>query len=78
MMFECRKETINVDGQKLVIRELSADQLVGLDESAISLVQAGIFSPKVTIEQVGSWPSSIVTEIASAISKLNGFEKGNA
>lgn len=77
MMFECRKETIIVGGQQLVIRELSADQLVGLDESAMSLVQAGICSPEVTIEQIGSWPSSIVTEIASAISKLNGFDKGN-
>lgn len=77
MMFECQKEQITIGGRRLVIRELSANQLVSLDESAMSLVQAGICSPEVTIEQIGSWPSSIVTEIASAISKLNGFDKGN-
>lgn len=77
-MFEPKTETVTVSGEELVIQEITAGQLNEMGDSASDLVAAGIKSPPVTIEQVNKWPSSIVMAIADLVSKLNGFDQGNA
>ena len=77
-MFEPKTKTISVSGRELVIQEITAGQLNEMGESASALVAAGIQSPAVTVEQVNQWPSSIVMTIADHVSKLNGFDEGNA
>lgn len=76
-MFEPKTENVTVSGQELVIQEITAGQLNEMDDSAAALVAAGIRTPEVSVEQVNKWPSSIVVEIASLVSKLNGFDQGN-
>lgn len=77
MMFEPKTKRVEVDGQWLLIQEISAGVMHDLGDTAEELVVAGIQEPEVKLEQVKRWPASIVLEIAKAVSEFNGFSEGN-
>ena len=76
-MFECKQKPIEVAGEKIVIRELSGEQLLNLGDTAEELVVAGLASPVVELDQVKDWPASVIMDIAKEISVFNRFNEGN-
>ncbi len=77
------RTTVNVDGQDLVLAELSALDFASLvteedeQQQALEMLSRSIESPQVTALEVGAWPKRIVDELLATVAELNGFASGN-
>lgn len=83
-MFNRERRTVTIDGQDIVLVELSADDMARLmsieddNEQTREMLAASVESPAVTAADVGSWPSRIVTQILNESLGLNGLSsEGN-
>ncbi len=78
-MFNRERRTVTIDGQDIVLVELSADDMARLtsfeddNEQTREMLAASIESPSVTTDDVGQWPSRIVNQILTDALKLNGL-----
>jgi hypothetical protein len=72
-MFELQRETHTVRGQDITICELSAGVLTTMDEAMSAAVAASLV-PEKTQAEVADWPASVVSEIFSHVSALNGWD----
>ena len=83
-MFDVNRRTVTIDGQDVVLVELSAGDFQDLGNEAddnkqgIMMIARSIESPKVTEEDVASWPRRVTEELLNHIVSLNGFDaEGN-
>ncbi len=83
-MFDIQRRTVTIGGQDVVLVELSAGAFADLSNEAddnkqgIMMIARSIESPKVTEEDVASWPRRVTEELLNHIVDLNGFsEEGN-
>ena len=82
-MFSAERRTITIDGQDVVLVELSAHDFAEVmaaedDKQGLEMLVRSIESPKVTIEEVSKWPNRIVNQLLSSVMDLNGLtEQGN-
>ncbi len=79
-MFEPKKKTATIDGQKVVVRQLTLEDTNRVEENAdmAEVVALSWDSPgNVTAEQVRKWPTSVVKEIYELCLDLNGYNEGN-
>ena len=76
-MFDKQRRTVTIDGQDVVLVELSAGNFVAInaeqddEQSGLMLLMRSIESPKVTLEDVQDWPNRIATELLAEVFELN-------
>ena len=78
-MFSKEKLTINIEGQEIVLEELSTSDFNDVmsypeSEQGYNILARSIVSPKVTIEDVKDFPNRISTQLLSEVVKLNGLD----
>tara|TARA_B110000008_G_C16831824_1_gene508860 strand:+ start:71 stop:322 length:252 start_codon:yes stop_codon:yes gene_type:complete len=83
-MFDLNRRTVTLDGQDVILVELSAGDFQDLgnevddNKQGIMMIARSIESPKVTEEDVASWPRRVTEELLNNIVSLNGFDaEGN-
>tara|TARA_R110002012_G_scaffold64528_1_gene169653 strand:+ start:5112 stop:5363 length:252 start_codon:yes stop_codon:yes gene_type:complete len=83
-MFSLQRRTVTLDGQDVILVELSAGDFADLSSEAddnkqgIMMIARSIESPAVTEEDVASWPRRVTEELLNNIVDLNGFsDEGN-
>lgn len=83
-MFDKQRRTVTIDGRDVVLVELSAGDFQDLgiitddNQQGIMMIARSIESPKVTEEDVASWPRRVTEELLNNIVDLNGFaDEGN-
>ena len=83
-MFDRQRRTVTIDGRDVVLVELSAGDFQDLsivnddNQQGIMMIARSIESPKVTEEDVASWPRRVTEELLNNIVDLNGFsDEGN-
>lgn len=78
-MFDVTRRTVTIDGQDVVLAELSAGDFVTINaeeddtQSGFLLLMLSIESPKVTAEDVAKWPNRVVNELLAVVFDLNGL-----
>ena len=78
-MFDKQRRTVTLDGQDVVLVELSAGDYVAInaeqddEQSGLMLLHRSIESPQVTIEEMQDWPNRIATELLNEVFDLNGL-----
>ena len=84
MIFDSIRKEIEIQGQKIVLVEMDAlnfAHMLGIKdegEAAFFLVSQSIESPKVDIETLKTFPSSVVNELTKACVDINGLSaEGN-
>jgi len=83
-MFDLNRRTVTLDGQAIVLVELSAGDWADLSaetddhKQGIDMIARSIESPAVTLEDVAGWPRRVTEELLNNIVDLNGLaEEGN-
>ena len=84
MIFDSIRKEIEIQGQKIVLVEMDAlnfTHMLGIKdegEAAFFLVSNSIESPKVDIETLKTFPSSVVNELTKECIDINGLSaEGN-
>ena len=79
MMFDRQRRTITVDGQDIILAEFSAADMTRImsiendNEQTLESLAAAIESPKVTAEEISTWPNRVVAQILTEVFDLNGL-----
>ncbi len=78
MMFSSERRTVAIDGQDLILVELSAGDFVTIQnadesEAHFLMVHLSLESPKTTLEDLKKWPNRIVNQLALEAMDLNGI-----
>lgn len=70
---------IDLAGGKVVIRELTADEAIDMDEMDIrskeiyQLISKSFFDPELSVDDVGKLPATVIKELIEAIFVFNGM-----
>ncbi len=77
-MFEPKKKTVEVAGEKVTLREMTAEQMLGMpDDADMACVVAACLEGDHTDQQVRMWPMSIVRELYDHAVEVCGLDEGN-
>ena len=79
-MFEPKTKTVEIEGQRLTMRQLSLGEANEIPEQAdmAELIAMSWVEPSgVTPTDVRKWPMSIVTQLYEVCVELNGLSEGN-
>ena len=83
MNFQRREVTIELGGQEVTIRELSAAEFATVmelnqEEQGYALLFASLVEKPESAQAIGEWPNTIVNQLSSSVMALNGLtEQGN-
>lgn len=79
MMFDRSRRTVTIDGQDIILAEFSAADMTRImsiendNEQTLETLVAAIESPKVTAEEISTWPNRVVAQILTEVFDLNGL-----
>ncbi len=83
-MFDRNRRTVTLDGQDVILVELTAGDFADLSEieddnkQGLLMIARSIESPAVDVDAVASWPRRITEELLNNIMDLNGLtDEGN-
>ena len=83
-MFDRERRTITVDGQAVVLVELSAGDFAAITaetddtKQGLLLLSRSIESPSVTDDELLNWPNRVITQLLAEALSLNGISsEGN-
>lgn len=79
-MFAANTKTVSVGGQEVLLKEMSAEAMFNMPENAdMALVVHACWGgpEEVTVQQVRSWPMSIVKELYDHCVDVCGLDEGN-
>tara|TARA_R110001632_G_scaffold67839_1_gene159392 strand:+ start:1463 stop:1714 length:252 start_codon:yes stop_codon:yes gene_type:complete len=83
MNFQRREESLELGGQTVTLRELSAGEFEAVmslpeDEQGYALVFTSLVDQPESPQAIRDWPNTIVNTISEAVMALNGFtDQGN-
>ena len=83
-MFDRNRRTVTLDGQDVILVELTAGDFADLSEivddnkQGLLMIARSIESPSVDVDTVASWPRRITEDLLNNIMDLNGLtDEGN-
>jgi len=83
MIFDKRRKKITIQKQEIVIAEMDALNFTKMlemeneSESIFFLISQSIESPTCTVEEVKTWPSSIINKLTEECVKLNNIDNAS-
>tara|TARA_R100001463_G_scaffold88700_1_gene143473 strand:- start:8775 stop:9011 length:237 start_codon:yes stop_codon:yes gene_type:complete len=77
MMFKPKEKTVDVSGQTVTLREMSAEDMLSMEEDSDMAVVVAYCIEGTTAEQVRKWPMSVVRELYDHAVDVCGLDAGN-